>query len=75
MEPDYGMGVFFGLFGLLYFAVALFLIVLSVVFMFKAMSFMKNKTENDRRLLQAIERLDNKNTTFTNPKDEGGKFS
>jgi uncharacterized membrane protein len=53
-----GIGVFFGLFSILYIGIALFITVLMIVFIFKAMSFMKHKTENDRRLLQALERMD-----------------
>ncbi|OIU71407.1 hypothetical protein [Rossellomorea aquimaris] len=53
-----GIGVFFGLFSILYIGIALFITVLTIVFIFKAMSFMKHKTENDRRLLQALERMD-----------------
>ncbi|KSU63276.1 hypothetical protein AS034_03215 [[Bacillus] enclensis] len=53
-----GIGVFFGLFSILYIGIALFITVLTIVFIFKAMSFMKHKTENDRRLLQALEKMD-----------------
>jgi uncharacterized membrane protein len=53
-----GIGIFFGLFSILYLGIALFIIVLTIVFIFKAMSFMKHKTESDRKLIQAIERLD-----------------
>jgi uncharacterized membrane protein len=53
-----GIGVFFGLFSILYIGIALFITVLTIVFIFKAMSFMKHKTESDRKLIQAIERLD-----------------
>ncbi|XXM71607.1 hypothetical protein ACQ0QQ_18295 [Lysinibacillus sphaericus] len=53
-----GIGVFFGLFSILYIGIALFITVLTIVFIFKTMSFMKHKTENDRRLLQALERMD-----------------
>jgi uncharacterized membrane protein len=53
-----GLGVFFGLFSILYVGFALFITVLMIVFIFKAMSFMKHKTESDRKLIQVIERLD-----------------
>ncbi|MEG9298946.1 hypothetical protein V6B33_21040 [Mangrovibacillus sp. Mu-81] len=63
-----GLGVFFGLFSILYLGFALFITVLMIVFIFKAMSFMKHKTESDRKLIQAIEKLDstyNTNSTET----------
>ncbi|MCA1054437.1 hypothetical protein LCM10_05520 [Rossellomorea aquimaris] len=68
MEQEMGMeglGIFFGLFGVLYIGVALFVVVLTIVFIFKAMSFMKHKTESDRKLIQAIERLDARQKTPT----------
>jgi uncharacterized membrane protein len=61
--PDPAMeafGMLFGLFGILYLLVALFILILTVVFIFKAMGFMKKKTANDDRLIQAIERLEQK---------------
>jgi uncharacterized membrane protein len=55
-------GLLFGLFGIIYMAILLFIVILSIVFIFKVMTFMKNKTENDKRLLQAIESLNNTNS-------------
>jgi uncharacterized membrane protein len=56
-----GLGVFFGLFSILYLGFALFITVLMIVFIFKTMSFMKHKTESDRKLIQVIEKLDSTN--------------
>jgi uncharacterized membrane protein len=56
-----GLGVFFGLFSILYLGFALFITVLMIVFIFKTMSFMKLKTESDRKLIQVIEKLDSTN--------------
>ncbi|PWA09029.1 hypothetical protein DCC39_13760 [Pueribacillus theae] len=51
------MGAAFGMFGLLYFAFILFMTVLMIVFIFKAMGFMKKKNLEDERLNANIERL------------------
>lgn len=57
---DAVFGLFFGLFGLIYIGIILFMIVLTVVLIFKIFSFMKSKTINDERLISAIERLEKK---------------
>ncbi|MCK6255708.1 hypothetical protein LCY76_03605 [Fictibacillus sp. KIGAM418] len=56
-DPFDALGVFFGLFGVLYVLVALFMVVLTIVFIFKAMGFMKRKNEADRLTNEKLERL------------------
>ncbi|WLD93906.1 hypothetical protein [Alkalihalobacillus sp. AL-G] len=43
--------------GIIYFLFILFAVILSIVLTFKVMNFMKRKTNNDERLIQAIEKL------------------
>ncbi|UZJ78359.1 hypothetical protein [Fictibacillus sp. KU28468] len=56
-DPFNAVGMFFGLFGVLYVLVALFMIVLTIVFIFKTMGFMKQKNEADRLTNENLERL------------------
>ncbi|MBA4536906.1 hypothetical protein H1Z61_07060 [Bacillus aquiflavi] len=51
-------GLFFGLFGFIYIIALVFIVVLTIVFMFKGMSYMKKKTQNDERLILAIQQLE-----------------
>ncbi|HET7578489.1 MAG TPA: hypothetical protein VFK33_04335 [Bacillales bacterium] len=46
---------FFGILSLLYILVALFIVVLTIVFLFKAITFMNRKNEDDRRRNQILE--------------------
>lgn len=61
MHYDSGIGgmdmIAFGLFGILYIGFILFMIVLVIVFLFKAMAFMKKKNLQDERLNANIEQL------------------
>ncbi|WP_026679086.1 hypothetical protein [Fictibacillus gelatini] len=50
-------GLFFGFIGIVYILVLLFMVVLTIVFIFKAMSFMKRKNESDQILNQNVQRL------------------
>ncbi|MCA0992348.1 hypothetical protein [Pseudalkalibacillus hwajinpoensis] len=52
-----GFGVLFGLFGFLYVAILLFIIVLTIVFIFKAMSFMKQKNASDQEQNELLRQL------------------
>lgn len=51
------MGAFFGIFGFLYFLFILFITVLVIVFIFKAMGFMKRKNEQDRQVHATLEKI------------------
>ncbi|TLS36970.1 hypothetical protein [Pseudalkalibacillus caeni] len=73
--PGPGMDIFgmmFGFLGIIYMLIMLFIVVLTIVFIFKAMSFMKKKTENDERLIRAIENsnLNKRDFTIDRPEDE-----
>ena len=52
-----GFGVLFGLFGFLYVAILLFIIVLTIVFIFKTMSFMKRKNASDQEQNELLRQL------------------
>lgn len=46
--PLDAIGALMGIFGLLSFIVTIFIVVLTIIFLFKAMGFMKRKLEADR---------------------------
>lgn len=55
-----GLGMFFSLFGMLYFLVGLLVVALVIVFFFKAISFMNQKSKADQernRVLKEIAEL------------------
>ncbi|WP_270180656.1 hypothetical protein [Alkalihalobacillus sp. CinArs1] len=52
-----GMGILFGLFGFLYMAIILFIVILTIVFIFKAMGFMKRKTASDQEQNELLRQL------------------
>lgn len=58
-----GFGVLFGLFGFLYVAILLFIIVLTIVFIFKAMGFMKRKNAADQEQNELLRQLIAKQTS------------
>ncbi|WP_377891161.1 hypothetical protein [Alkalihalobacillus sp. R86527] len=57
-----GMGILFGLFGFLYMAIMLFIVILSIVFIFKTMGFMKRKTASDQEQNELLRQLVSKQT-------------
>ena len=63
MSPSDGVGVFFGLFGVLYFAIILFITVVTIVFLFKAMGYMKRKNTSDQEHNELLRQLIAKQTT------------
>ncbi|MGA9289284.1 MAG: hypothetical protein WBV93_13170 [Anaerobacillus sp.] len=63
MSANDGLGVFFGLFGVLYFAIILFITVVTVVFLFKAMGYMKRKNASDQKHNELLRQLITKQTT------------
>ncbi|MFK3960260.1 hypothetical protein [Guptibacillus hwajinpoensis] len=58
-----GFGVLFGLFGFLYVAILLFIVVLTVVFLFKAMGYMKRKNVADLEQNELLRQLIAKQTS------------
>ena len=52
-----GFGVLFGLFGFLYVAILLFIVVLTIVFIFKAMGYMKRKNAADEEQNELLRQL------------------
>ena len=58
-----GFGMLFGLFGFLYVAILLFIIVLTIVFIFKAMGFMKRKNASDQEQNELLRQLVTKQTS------------
>ncbi|HEX6922995.1 MAG TPA: hypothetical protein VF149_04160 [Bacillales bacterium] len=52
-----GFSIFFGLFGILYILVALFIVVLTIVFLFKAISFMTRKNQLDQERNETLKEL------------------
>lgn len=58
-----GLGMMFGIFGFLYFAIALFVVVLTIVFMFKAMGYMKRKNAADQDQNELLRQLISSNTS------------
>ncbi|MDN4526895.1 hypothetical protein [Fictibacillus fluitans] len=55
--PLDAIGALMGIFSLLSFIVMIFIIVLTIIFLFKAMGFMKRKLEADRLRNEKLERL------------------
>ncbi|WHY73112.1 hypothetical protein [Fictibacillus enclensis] len=55
--PLDAIGALMGIFGLLSFIVTIFIVVLTIIFLFKAMGFMKRKLEADRLRNEQLERL------------------
>ncbi|WP_394175883.1 hypothetical protein [Guptibacillus hwajinpoensis] len=65
-----GVGMMFSLFGILYFAIALFIIVLTIVFIFKAMGFMKRKNAADQEQNELLRQLVSSNTSSRTKNDD-----
>ncbi|TKD72576.1 hypothetical protein [Pseudalkalibacillus hwajinpoensis] len=65
-----GFGMMFGLFGILYFAIALFVVVLTIVFMFKAMGYMKRKNAADQEQNELLRQLVSSNTASRMTKND-----
>ncbi|MBN8209722.1 hypothetical protein JI666_13270 [Bacillus sp. NTK071] len=65
-----GFGMMFSLFGILYFAIALFIIVLTIVFMFKAMGYMKRKNAADQEQNELLRQLISSNTSSKMTKED-----
>ncbi|MBF0707240.1 MULTISPECIES: hypothetical protein [Bacillales] len=58
-----GFGMLFGLFGFLYMVIILFIVVLTIVFLFKAMSYMKRKNAADQEQNELLRQLLSKQTS------------
>ncbi|MDO6654984.1 hypothetical protein [Anaerobacillus sp. 1_MG-2023] len=58
-----GFGMLFGLFGFLYMVIILFIVVLTIVFLFKAMSYMKRKNASDQEQNELLRQLLSKQTS------------
>lgn len=71
-----GFGVLFGLFGFLYVAILLFIVVLTVVFLFKAMGYMKRKNAADLEQNELLRQLIAKQTSssITTSKEDSTSY-
>ncbi|WLR58646.1 hypothetical protein [Guptibacillus hwajinpoensis] len=58
-----GFSMLFGFFGLLYMVIILFIVVLTIVFLFKAMSYMKRKNAADQEQNELLRQLLSKQTS------------
>ncbi|MGG1686114.1 hypothetical protein [Pseudalkalibacillus sp. NRS-1564] len=58
-----GFGMLFELFGFLYMVIILFIVVLTIVFLFKAMSYMKRKNAADQEQNELLRQLLSKQTS------------
>lgn len=69
-----GMGMMFGLFGFLYMAIMLFIVILTIVFIFKAMGFMKRKNASDKEQNELLRQLVSKQATKTTTNDDSTSY-